>query len=207
MGREEGKQRPDALVEALVGEQGLVIGEAGGVELVAQHVGVEAQAGEVVGGAQLGVQVAVVEQGLFEVGHEHGPAGGGPQHVVAEVQAGQQVLVAERTDGRMVLLGFARTHGGERVHAFGNEAVVGQGGFQGEVGGRVDAVGGEPEQGLLDGRFGEAVPAVDDALQVAAGLPLDQPALVEIGESLAQLVAGYEALGSEAVTDTEVIHF
>lgn len=51
MNREEGKQRLNALVEALLGEQGLVVGEAGGVEFVAQHVGIEAQAGEVVGGA------------------------------------------------------------------------------------------------------------------------------------------------------------
>lgn len=95
------------------------------------------------------------------------------------------MLVAERTDGRVVLLGFARAHGGEGVDAFGNEAVVGKGRFQGEVGGLVDAVGGEPQQGLINGRFGEAVPAVDDALQVTTSLPLDQAALVEIGEGLA----------------------
>lgn len=153
------------------------------------------------------MQIAVVEQGLFEVGHEHGPVAGRTQHFVAEVQAGQQVLVAERADGRVVLLGFARAHGGEGVHAFRNEAVVGKGRFQRQVGGLVDAVSGEPQQGLINGRFGEAVPAVDDALQVAAGLPLDQAALVEIREGLAQLVAGNEALGGEAGANGEVVHF
>ena len=113
-----------------MGEQGLVVGEADEVELVAQHVGVEAHGGEVGGGAQFGVQVAIVKQGLFEVGHEHGPKAGRAQHFVAEVQARQQVLIAERADGRVVLLGFARAHGGERVHAFGNEAVVRKNRFQ-----------------------------------------------------------------------------
>lgn len=68
-----------------MGEQGLIVGEAGGVEFGLEHVGVEAQAGEVVGGAQFGVQVAVIEEGLFEVGHEYGPVASGPQHFVAEV--------------------------------------------------------------------------------------------------------------------------
>lgn len=67
--REQGKQRSDALVEALVGEQSLVICQADEVELVTQHVGIEAQTGEVGGGAQAGVQIAIVEQGFFEVGH------------------------------------------------------------------------------------------------------------------------------------------
>jgi len=85
--------------------------------------------------------------------------------------------------------------------------VVGKGRFQRQVGRLIDAIGGEPEQGLIDGRLGEAVPAVDDALQVAAGLSLDQAVLVETGEGLAQLVAGYEALGGEAGADGEVFHF
>lgn len=93
------------------------------------------------------------------------------------------MLVAERADGRVVLLGFARAHAGERIHAFGNEAVVGQGGLQGEVSGLVDTGGREPEQRLADGHFGKAVPAVDNALQVATSLPLDQPSLVKIGKS------------------------
>ena len=80
----------------------------------------------------------------------------------------------------MVFLGVERAHAGERVHALRNEAVVGQGGLQGEVGGLVDAVVREPEQHLVDRLFGKAVPAVDDALQVATGLLLDQQSLVEI---------------------------
>jgi hypothetical protein len=74
---------------------------------------------------------------------------------------------------------------GERAHAFRSEAVVGQGGIQGEVSGLVDVGGREPEQRLIDGHFGEAVPAVDNALHVATGLPLDQPALIEIRKGLA----------------------
>ena len=64
------------------------------------------------------------------VGHLNRPGTGWPPHLSAEVEARQQVLVVEGTHGGKALPGFARTHGGEHVRAFGNEAVVGQDGFQ-----------------------------------------------------------------------------
>jgi hypothetical protein len=106
-----------------------------------------------------------------------------------------------------VLLGFARAYAGEHVYALGNEDVVGQGGFPREISGLVDTGGREPEQYLVDGHFGEAVPAVDNALQVATGLLLSQPSLVEIREGLAQPMAGNEPLNREAEAHGEVIYF
>lgn len=103
--------------------------------------------------------------------------------------------------------GVARAHAGERVHALGNKAVVGQSSLQGEVGGLVDTGGREPEQRLVDGHSGEAIPAVDNALQIATGLPLDQPSLVEIRKGLAQLMAGNEPLSREEGADSKIVHF
>jgi hypothetical protein len=68
-----------------------------------------------VGSAQPGVEV-VVELGFFKVGYQYGPVAGRTQHLVPEVQARKQALIAERADGRVILLGFAWACGGEHVH-------------------------------------------------------------------------------------------